>query len=89
VVVTDQGGPSEVVDNGLTGFVLPADGPVALSRWRDTLVRLVTDRELRARMGAAGQAKIAPLSIRASFDHFWDVHRQTIEACHHAPAGTR
>jgi glycosyltransferase involved in cell wall biosynthesis len=77
VLVTDQGGPSEVVDEGSTGFVLPADGsgPTA-GRWVQTLVRLIENPDLRRTMGAAGHAKIQPMSIRHSFQHFWDVHEQ-------------
>jgi glycosyltransferase involved in cell wall biosynthesis len=75
VLVTDQGGPSEVVDDGKTGFVLPA-APAAASRWVETIVRLIADSDLRRTMGAAGHAKIQPMSIRHSFEHFWQVHEE-------------
>lgn len=81
VVVTDQGGPSEVVDDGVTGLVLPVAGAGAEARWVRELVRLITNAGLRARMGAAGAAKIAPMSIRHSFEHFWSVH-QRVHAAH-------
>lgn len=73
VIVTDEGGPSEVVDDGETGFVLPT---AASDRWVQTIVRLIGDGELRQRMGAAGHAKIQPMSIRHSFEHFWGVHEE-------------
>lgn len=76
VIVTDQGGPSEVVDNRVTGFVLPASGAGAESRWAETIANLVLDPSLRQRMGQAGAAKIAPMSIRHSFEHFWHVHER-------------
>jgi glycosyltransferase involved in cell wall biosynthesis len=82
VIVTDQGGPSEVVDDGQTGFVLPAT-PAAHNQWVQTISMLACDAPLRQRMGEAGKAKMAPMSIRHSFDHFWQVHKQTL--AEHAP----
>jgi glycosyltransferase involved in cell wall biosynthesis len=78
VIVTDRGGPSEVVDDGVTGFVLPAT-PGAEPRWAQTIARLVCDDALRARMGAAGRARILPMSIAGSFAHFWQVHEAVAE----------
>jgi glycosyltransferase involved in cell wall biosynthesis len=75
VLVTDQGGPSEVVDDGRTGFVLPADNG-ATERWVQTLLRIIENPDSRRTMGAAGHAKIQPMSIRHSFEHFWHVHEQ-------------
>lgn len=77
VIVTDQGGPSEVVDDGLTGFVLPAT-PAAHPRWVQTIARLIADPALRRQMGEAARAKMAPMTIRHSFEHFWHVHEQTL-----------
>ncbi len=74
VIVTNKGGPSEVVDDGQTGFVLPDEG--ADTRWINTITDLLCDHSLRAKMGLAAAAKIAPMSIRHSFDHFWAVHEQ-------------
>ncbi len=75
VIVTDQGGPRGVVDDGQTGFVL---GAADEDRWIETIIGLAGDGELRRDMGAAAHAKIQPMSIRDSFEHFWDVHAQTI-----------
>lgn len=71
VLVTDQGGPKEVVDDGVTGLVLPASDH---ARWIDAVMRLLLDTELRRRMGAAAHARIQPMSISHSFSHFWEVH---------------
>lgn len=79
VIVTDQGGPSEVVDDLSTGFVLPAT-PAAHNRWADTIAQLICDPELRHRMGEAGKAKMAPMTIRHSFEHFWQVHEEVVSA---------
>lgn len=81
VIVTDQGGPSEVVTPapapGATGFVLAADDARA---WARTIAQLVGDGELRARMGGAAHAAIQPMSIRHSFEHFWSVHEEVRDA---------
>lgn len=72
VLVTDQGGPREVVDHGRTGLVLPATG--AIDRWVTETVDLLSDPARRKSMGAAAHAKIQTMSIRHSFEHFWSVH---------------
>lgn len=75
VIVTDQGGPSEVVDKGLTGYVLPADDA---PQWIGTMASLIRDDDRRRTMGAAGHRKIQPMSIRDSFAHFWEVHEKAV-----------
>ncbi len=71
VLVTDQGGPKEVVRDGQTGFVLTAEevGP-----WVDRVVELVSDDAMRERMSVAAHELMQTYSIRHSFEHFWDVH---------------
>jgi len=54
VVATRVGGMVEVVDDGVTGRVVPPDDPAALG---DALVQLLGDAELRARMGQAGRQR--------------------------------
>lgn len=73
VIVSDQGGPKEVVRDGVTGYVLPATDP---GGWADAITGLIADPERRARMGAAGHESMREASIRASFDHFWSVHER-------------
>lgn len=53
VVVTDLGGPAEVVEHGRTGLVVPPDSPGALAR---ALADLLADRERCDQLGAAGRA---------------------------------
>lgn len=76
VVVTDQGGPREVVDDGRTGLVLPSQGAAGIERWAREVASLLSDPERRGRMGAAAHAKIQPMSIRHSFEHFWGEHER-------------
>ncbi|MCC7207640.1 MAG: glycosyltransferase family 4 protein [Anaerolineae bacterium] len=55
VVVTNVGGLPEMVDDGVTGLLVPPRDERALA---DALVRLLQDRDLRHRMGAAGKKKL-------------------------------
>lgn len=58
VVSTRRGGPSETVVNGETGFLVdPRDAPALAAR----ALRLLRDPALRARMGAAGRARVEAL----------------------------
>ena len=47
VIVSDQGGPKEVVDDGITGVVLPGDKPDA---WTASVGDLLIDDERRERV---------------------------------------
>jgi glycosyltransferase involved in cell wall biosynthesis len=76
VLVTDQGGPKEVVKHGETGLVLRHTHP---DEWVDAIVRLVSDADTRARMGRAAHDFMQRFSIRASFDHYWETHERACE----------
>ncbi len=54
VVATDAGGLPEVVEDGVTGWVVPARAPTALA---SALRKLMDDPALRHRMGLAGLAR--------------------------------
>ncbi|MFT8246114.1 glycosyltransferase family 4 protein [Roseomonas sp. BN140053] len=54
VVATDISGPREMVAEGETGFLVP---PRSVAPLATALARLAEDPALRARMGAAGQAR--------------------------------
>lgn len=54
VVATDVGGVAQAVEDGETGFLVPAADSEALTR---ALERLVSDADLRRRLGAAGRAR--------------------------------
>jgi phosphatidylinositol alpha-1,6-mannosyltransferase len=53
VVAGDSGGAPDAVRDGETGFVVPGRDVAAVA---DRLIALLRDRELAARMGAAGRA---------------------------------
>lgn len=54
VVVTDCGGPTEIVTDGVTGLVVPPCAPRAMA---DAIVRLANDRSLRNCLAANGKAR--------------------------------
>lgn len=85
VLVTDQGGPKEVVREGETGFVLPAKDH---ARWVDTIMGLVRGHAERRRMGAAAAESMRPFDIKGSFEHFWSVHTEAWHG-HLASVGIR
>jgi glycosyltransferase involved in cell wall biosynthesis len=58
VVGTDVAGISELIVDGETGFLVPPRDPVAL---RGALLKLLSNKELRRRMGLAGRERIADM----------------------------
>lgn len=73
VLVTDQGGPKEVVEEGQTGYVLPTSAPHA---WVERIVGLVADPERRRRMGSAAHMSMQKFTLSNSFEHFWAAHER-------------
>ncbi len=68
VVSTRGGGPSETVVHGETGFLVDPRDADGLARH---VVQLLRDPDLRARMGAAGRARVEQLfSARTMADEF-------------------
>ncbi len=61
VIVTDGApGPLELVEDGLTGLVVPVNNAGALAR---ALLRLTRDHEMRIRLGAAARARVAEYDL--------------------------
>ncbi len=58
VVATRTEGPSEIVQDGVTGLLVPVDDPVALAAALD---RLIADAALREQLGRAGAARASEL----------------------------
>lgn len=54
IVATSVGGVPEAIEDGVTGLLVPPSDPGALA---SALDRLLADRELRARLGAAARAR--------------------------------
>ena len=55
VVVTDVGAIPEIVDDGVTGFIVPPKNPEALA---DAIVKLLKDEKLRKQMGENAYKKL-------------------------------
>jgi glycosyltransferase involved in cell wall biosynthesis len=75
VIVTDQGGPKEIVHDqhheSPTAFVLPHTNSAA---WIDTTVNLACDDELRCTLGRNGIELMKHHTFAASFEHYWSIH---------------
>lgn len=55
IVTTDTSGCKEVVDDGISGFLVPVRDAQALA---EALEKLILDEQLRKKMGAAGRRKV-------------------------------
>ena len=73
VIVTDQGGPKEVVEHERTGFVLSHE---AHKDWINTMFELIADNDRREAMGKAAAQSMMQYDIANSFEHFWQVHTE-------------
>jgi glycosyltransferase involved in cell wall biosynthesis len=57
-VVADVGGLPEVVEDGVTGFVVPPKNPEKAAA---AIEKLILDKDLRMKMGRAGRERVAKL----------------------------
>lgn len=55
VVATRCGGPEEIIDDGVTGLLVPPESPESLA---DAIDRLIADPGARARMGRAARERV-------------------------------
>lgn len=68
VVSTNRGGPAETVVHGETGFLVEPGDAGGLAQH---VIRLLRDADLRAKMGAAGRARVEQMfSARATAEKF-------------------
>jgi glycosyltransferase involved in cell wall biosynthesis len=74
-IVSDVGGPSEIVRHGATGLIAPAHAPNA---WAAAIRSLLTDTPARLRMAAAAGQHLRDASIARSFEHFWALHEEAV-----------
>ncbi|MBS0190137.1 MAG: glycosyltransferase family 1 protein [Phycisphaerales bacterium] len=70
-LVSDVGGPRDIVHHGQTGFVASIARPDV---WRDRLIALCMDASLRSDMSRAAAATAADRTFERSFAHFWQEH---------------
>lgn len=71
-VVSDAGGPKEVIIDGETGFVTAAGDPESFAA---ALGRLIDDDEMRKTMGERARIHVAEKSWKNAFDAFVNDHR--------------
>lgn len=83
-VVTDQGGPREVIVEGRTGLVARAGD---VEDFAAALRRLVSDRELRQEMGYQGRLHAEQRTWENAFRTFWDAGREAAEPHRGGPSG--
>jgi glycosyltransferase involved in cell wall biosynthesis len=54
-IATEVGGNPEILEDGVSGFLVPTEDPVAIA---DRIMRLLADPELRRRLGKAGRDRV-------------------------------
>lgn len=59
VVVTDVAGTKELIEDGISGCIVPREDPQAIS---DAVCRLLRDRGMRLEMGEAGRARVKAIA---------------------------
>lgn len=72
-VVTDQGGPKEIVEHDRSGLVVPGEDVLALS---GAILRLLDDTELRMRLGQGGELRSRRFSPLVSRDEHLSFYRR-------------
>lgn len=65
VIATREGALPEIVEDGVTGLLVPSRDPAALAR---SLARLIADRDMQRRMGAEGRARCLQKYTDAAFE---------------------
>lgn len=77
VIATDVGGNSEVVDDGVTGFIVPPKAPEAMA---EKLLLLMRNGQLRQRMGEAGRKRVLEhFSIMETTKKYEDLYRSVLQ----------
>lgn len=76
VVASEVGGLPEVVEHGVTGFLVPPRDP---AKTADAIERLILDHSLRDRMGLAGRRRVEKLfSWDDSVNQMISIYRATL-----------
>ncbi len=76
VLVSDQGGPREVVKDAVTGLVLPD----RRDAWVRAIAALLDNTPRRNQLSAEAHAYAQRFSIETTFEHFWREHEDAIRA---------
>ncbi len=70
VIVSDEGGPAELVREGETGLITKARDAASFAR---AIRRLTQDNDLRTSMGAAARSSVQNRSWPNAFRKFWEI----------------
>ena len=68
VVVSDLGGPRELVEDGVNGFITKAHDADSFA---EALKTLILNADLRAQMGARARQSVVDRSWPSAFQKFW------------------
>jgi glycosyltransferase involved in cell wall biosynthesis len=71
VLVSDQGGPKELMDDQITGRVVPAESPEV---WCDAMDAMLNDDLERLRMSRIAPRRTGRFSQKHMFESFWEEH---------------
>jgi glycosyltransferase involved in cell wall biosynthesis len=77
VLVSNEGGPKELVEDGVSGMILPSTDP---ARWCDAIAEILSDEILRHRMASSAAHRGTRYSLERTFEGFWDRHLDIIDA---------
>ena len=78
VVTSDAEGFCEVVDNNVTGFIVPKDNPEAAAQ---AIERFIDNPQLRAQMGAAARQRVADLyDWERNVDTMMEIYKRVISS---------
>jgi glycosyltransferase involved in cell wall biosynthesis/predicted metal-dependent phosphoesterase TrpH len=75
-IVTDMGGPSELVVHNRTGLVVPAGNPDALT---DAIRLLVSDGGLRRRMAAEARRHAEKMTLQGASEELWSFYAEHLD----------
>ncbi|HUB24452.1 MAG TPA: glycosyltransferase, partial [Tepidisphaeraceae bacterium] len=85
VLVSDQGGPKELMDDQITGRVLPAESPEV---WSEAMDALLSDDPQRMRMSRIAPRRAGRFSQANGFAAFWEEHVKAAMEDSDSPAAT-
>lgn len=75
-IVSNSGGPRELVGDGITGLVIEGNNAEC---WCAAIEKLLNDDPLRTRMARAAAARMSRRGLDQTFDSFWAEHLQVVE----------
>lgn len=78
VLVSREGGPQEMMDEGLTGLALPSNDAAV---WTAAIEELLRDEPRRLRMSRTASLRVARCTPTRTFDAYWEEH---VKAAHAA-----